>query len=185
MNQIYINIFQFKITLRGIQSPIWRRIQVPESFTFDQLHRAIQDAMGWEDYHLYEFQIMDPSKGSVVNIGVPEGGYVDGILSGKKQKIKDFFSLENHSAQYLYDFGDNWEHTVKLEKILPAEEGGYPRCITGKRACPPEDCGGVWGYMELLEVLADPDHDEYEDMLEWAGEDFDPEYFDAKEVRFR
>jgi hypothetical protein len=186
----YQYVYQFKITLEESNPPIWRRIQVPESYTFKKLHAAIQDSMDWDDYHLHEFQVVKPSRGEIVSIGVPHPDYGfpifdEPILDEAKQKIRNYFTAENPSAIYRYDFGDQWEHMVELEKILPRQEGPYPRCTGGKRACPPEDCGGVWGYMRLLETLKTPDHEEYEDMVEWVGEDFDPEYFDVSEVFFR
>ncbi len=93
--------------------------------------------------------------------------------------------MENRSAEYVYDFGDNWEHKIRLEKILPGEKCAvYPVCIKGKRACPPEDCGGLWGYSDILEALEDPDNEEDEELLDWVGEDFDPEHFDRAEVSF-
>jgi len=182
-------VYQFKITLKGIRPPIWRRIQVPENYTFWDLHVAIQDSMGWEDYHLHEFEIFDPSKGLKVNIGIPpeELGVSFGkeTLPGWEERISDYFSMENRRAVYVYDFGDNWEHEIVLEKILPREEGvDYPVCVGGRRACPPEDCGGVWGYEEFLEAIADPDHELHDEMLEWVGGEFDPERFDPEEVVF-
>jgi len=182
-------VYQFKITLKGIRPPIWRRIQVPENYTFWDLHVAIQDSMGWEDYHLHEFEIFDPSKGLKVNIGIPPGelgvSFEKETLPGWKERISDYFSMENRRAVYVYDFGDNWEHEIVLEKILPREEGvDYPVCIGGKRACPPEDCGGIWGYEEFLEAIADPDHELHDEMLEWVGGEFDPERFDPEEVVF-
>lgn len=102
-----------------------------------------------------------------------------------EQKIAKWFSMENRLANYIYDFGDGWEHTVKLEKILPRENGvNYPICIGGKRACPPEDYGGIWGYEQLLDIVSDKNHEEHEEMMEWLGGEFDPEHFDVEEVRF-
>ena len=93
--------------------------------------------------------------------------------------------MENRIANYTYDFGDNWEHKIPLEKILPRDKNiEYPACIAGKRACPPEDCGGIWGYEEFLEAINNPDHEEHEEMLEWVGGEFDPEHFDVSEVSF-
>lgn len=175
MKKKFENVYQFRIDLKDIRPPIWRRIQVPETYTFWDLHVAIQDAMGWKDYHMHEFQITDPSFGERIRIETPEW----------EKKIADWLNIETSTANYIYDFGDFWEHKVKLEKIIPREKGvNYPICIKGKRACPPEDCGGVWGYEELLEIIKDPDHEEYEEMIEWVGEDFDPEHFDPKEVVF-
>ena len=187
MKKKYNQVYQFKITLEDSKPPIWRRIQVPETYTFWDLHVAIQDAMGWSDYHLHLFEVRDPSTGMKIEIGIPEKEYGEEgeTLAGKKQKIADYFSMENRTADYVYDFGDNWEHKIQLEKILPREKGvNYPICIKGKRACPPEDCGGIWGYAELLEIIRNPEHEEHEEMLEWVGGEFDPEHFDVEEVHF-
>ena len=185
MKKKYNQVFQFKITLKGIKPPIWRRIQVPETYTFWDLHVAIQDAMGWDDYHLHEFELVNPLTGLKQSIGSPDKEFDREVFSELKQNLVDFFSMENRSAVYTYDFGDNWEHKIQLEKILPREEGvTYPICIKGKRACPPEDCGGIWGYAELLEILGNPNHEEYEEMLEWLGGEFDPEHFDVEEISF-
>ena len=185
MKKKYNQVFQFKITLKGIKPPIWRRIQVSETYTFWDLHVAIQDAMGWDDYHLHEFELVNPLTGLKQSIGSPDKEFDREVFSELKQKLVDFFSMENRSAVYTYDFGDNWEHKIQLEKILPREEGvTYPICIKGKRACPPEDCGGIWGYAELLEILGNPNHEEYEEMLEWLGGEFDPEHFDVEEISF-
>lgn len=185
MKKKFNQVYQFKITLKGTKPPMWRRIQVPETYTFWDLHVAIQNAMGWEDYHLHEFEMIDLSTGFERNIGIPDEYFDSEVLQGWKQKIADYFSMENPKADYTYDFGDDWEHNIQLEKILPREKGvNYPICIKGKRACPPEDCGGVWGYEELLEAIKDPKHKEHEEMLEWVSDEFDPEYFDIEEVVF-
>ena len=189
MKTKFDQVYQFKITLRGAKPPIWRRIQVPETYTFYDLHVAIQDAMGWDDYHMHEFELVNPSTGQNIWIGIPDEifGYDSGreILAGWKQKISQWLSLENKSAEYTYDFGDNWEHIIKLEKILPRKDSvKYPVCTAGKLACPPEDCGGIWGYADFLEIIGDPDNEEYEEMMEWAGDEFDPEHFSPNEVIF-
>jgi len=178
-------VCQFKISLKGIRPPIWREIQVPETYTFWDFHVAIQDAMGWQDYHLHEFELLKSSTGSKVNIGIPDEDFGRKVLPGWTQKIADYFSSENRAASYLYDFGDDWEHQIELQKIIPKKRGiVYPVCTNGKRACPPEDCGGIWGYEDLLEIIKDPTHEEYEEMMEWLGGEFDPEHFEAKKVRF-
>ena len=215
------NVYQFKISLSGIRPPIWRRIQVPESYTFFELHVAIQATMGWSCFHLHEFQIVHPKTGKKVRIVTdPEeetfdnDAYEEGlkrinedqslteeqkkillhmhkmimdnreeVFDERKEKISDWFSLENNVAKYIYDFGDWFEHKVKLEKILPRDSNtDYPICIAGKRACPPEDCGGPTAYMEFLRMLKDPQSEDREGLLNWYGEDFDPEYFDLKAV---
>ncbi len=187
MKKKFNKVYQFKITLKGVRPPIWRRIQVPETYTFGDIHVAIQDAMGWSDYHFHEFEIVNLSTGLKANIGipVPDEAFGREVLQDWKQKIADYFSMENRSANYVYDFGDTWEHRIQLEKILLREKGvDYPICIKGKRACPPEDCGGIWGYEELLEIIKNPKHEEHEEMLEWLGGEFDSEHFDVEEVSF-
>jgi len=185
MKKKFSRIYQFNITLKNIKPPVWRRIQVPETFTFWDLHVAIQDVMGWFDSHLHQFKINEPLSSAKVEIGIPDeqDDYYE-ILPGWKQKIADYFSPDNKTADYTYDFGDNWEHTVLLENILPREKDVvYPLCIDGQRACPPEDCGGAYGYEEFLEIIMDPDDERYDEMLAWAGE-FEPEYFNKDEVVF-
>jgi len=185
MKEKFNQVYQFKITLKDIKPPIWRRIQVPETYTFWDLHVAIQDVMSWVDYHLHKFEIANPSTGLTADIGIPYQDWGTNVLPGWEHKIADYFSMENRSADYTYDFGDDWRHKIQLEKILPRDKSvDYPVCIAGKRACPPEDCGGVWGYEEFLEIIRDPNHEEHEEMLEWVGGEFDPEHFDLKEVHF-
>lgn len=187
MKKKFDSVYQFKITLKETKPPAWRRIQVPETYTFWDLHIAIQDAMGWSDYHLHSFEIVNPSTEMKVEIGIPDEEYAweKEVLADWKQKIKDYFSMENKVADYTYDFGDNWRHLIKLEKIIPRDKNAlYPRCIAGKRACPPEDCGGIRSYQRLLEIIRDKNHEEHERMMEWLGGEFDSEYFDLTEVDF-
>jgi len=190
MKKKFDNVYQFKIVLKGIKPPIWRRIQVPDTYSFWDLHVAIQDAMGWGDYHLHEFEMKNPLYGTKERVSIPEGraAIFPGerrVYSGRSQKIADWFFLENKAATYTYDFGDDWRHEVRLEKILLREDGvSYPRCLAGARACPPEDCGGVWGYAHMLEVVQDPKHEEREDMIDWIGESFDPENFSIDDIEF-
>ncbi len=185
MRKKYDRVYQFRITLQGIRPPIWRRIQVPKNYTFWDLHVAIQDAMGWLDYHLHEFRMVYPSTGLRVNIGFPDEDFGTEVLPGWEEKIAEYFSVENRPADYIYDFGDGWKHNMRLEKTLPREaDRAYPTCVKGKRACPPEDCGGIWGYQHFLEAIMNPAHEEHEEMLRWAGGKFDPEHFDVREVTF-
>ncbi len=180
-------VYEFKITLLEISPPIWRKVRVPETYTFWDLHVAIQDSMGWTDSHLHEFEVVNPSTAVKVVIGIPDDSFDDErtVLPGWDQKIAAYFSLNNPEAAYLYDFGDDWRHVIKLEKILAQEKGlRYPVCVAGKRSCPPEDCGGVWGYQNFLEAITDPAHKEHEETIEWVGGSFDPEYFDPKGIRF-
>jgi len=182
-------VYQFKITLKHIKPPIWRRIQVPDAYTFWDLHVAIQDAMGWYDGHLHAFEVVKPKTGFMEDIGIPDddsGWGAPRIIAGWKRKIARYFNEENAKARYVYDFGDDWVHDIRLEKILPMDKDAvYPICLAGKRACPPEDCGGPWGYEDLLEIISNPEHEQYEETIEWLGrEDFDPDYFDRSEVVF-
>ena len=183
-------VYQFKLSMKGITPQIWRRVQVPINYTFFDLHYAIQAVMDWDDYHLHEFEVLNPKTGVLQRVG-PEGDDFEIFDEGppeseKKAKISDYFTLENKAALYRYDFGDNWQVKIRLEKILPRKEGvEYPACTAGKRAAVPEDSGGAGSYMYMVEILKDPSHPEYEDTVEWLGEDFDPEYFDPKDVRLK
>jgi len=182
-------IFQFKITLEEIQPTIWRRIQVPAKYSFWDLHVAIQDSMGWFDCHLHAFRHKRPHAKQIIEIGIPSDEYDDiKIFPSWDEYISDYFSEPGKSSSYLYDFGDSWYHKIVLEGILLKEkEIKYPRCIVGQRACPPEDCGGVPGYENLLMVIRDPNHAEYESMIEWLSGwygKYDPESFDRKKIKF-
>lgn len=150
-------VYQFKITLSGSKPPIWRRILVPSNYSFWDLHVAIQDSMGLLDYHLHSFFLKDPITNSKIEIGIPneEDEIFDKkVFPDNKVKISKYFSMENSSADYEYDFGDSWIHKIKIEKIIDAAAGGqYPKCIAGKMACPPEDCGGIHGYYDFLAIL--------------------------------
>jgi hypothetical protein len=182
----YKNVFQFKIKLKDIKPQIWRRILVPENYTFWDLHVAIQDSMGWVDYHLHEFNIQNPFTGKEDRIGMPDDEYPDvEMISETDCTIKSYFTEENSIAEYIYDFGDDWEHEIIFEKILQRDSDiKYPVCTAGKRACPPEDCGGSFGYMELLKALENPNHENHDSMVEWIGVDYDSETFNPHSVFF-
>ncbi len=173
------NVYQLKVTLYHSKPPIWRRILVPENITLYTLHEVIQIVMGWENYHLHAFEIEGQSYGD------PEDDEF-GSLGTKNEKHFHLNRLglrEKAKFSYEYDFGDSWDHSILVEKILPAEKSAhYPICVTGKRACPPEDVGGIWGYNTFLQTIADPQSEEYDEMLEWVGDEFDPEAFDLVEV---
>lgn len=183
------NIYQLKITLKRSKPSIWRRVQVPETFNFYDLHVAIQDVMGWYDCHLHKFEIKNPKTGKGALIGIPDdSGFFDTIHE-VTAKIADYFKTTGDRAVYEYDFGDGWMHNVVLEKILPAIEGiQYPQCTAGKMACPPENCGGIDGYKELLEIIANPEDGEYAERMEWLemmyNDKFDSKKFDPKLVNF-
>lgn len=174
--------YQLKVTLVGIKPPIWRRILIPSNIRLSELHRVLQVVMGWENYHLHQFV-----SGGVM-YGTHEGDFsleMD-VENEAKYKLNQLLESEKEAMKYEYDFGDSWEHKIVLEKILPyGKDQQLPRCIKGKRACPPEDCGGVWGYQEMLDLLKHPEDPEYEERMEWLGGDFDPEAFDVEEINER
>ena len=174
------NVYQIKISLRGIRPPIWRRLEVFSDTTLEKLHLIIQLAMGWGNYHLHQFTIGGEEYGQ----SDPDNDFE--VNDERKVKLYQVVPGEKFKFSYEYDFGDYWEHTVLVEKILPVEKGKqYPNCAKGKRACPPEDVGGVWGYADFLETIKDVNHSEHEDMLEWVGGEFDPEEFDMKFINER
>jgi hypothetical protein len=180
--------FQFRVALREIVPTIWRRILVPGDYTFWDLHVAIQDAMGWLDYHLHLFRVESPLIDAAAQIGIPDEDFFEGderILPGWEVPVAAYLFEPGDTAVYEYDFGDGWEHDLTLEAILPDETGKhFPICLAGQRACPPEDCGGVGGYENVIEVLRNPDHEEHASMLSWVGGSYDPAGFDPGRVKF-
>lgn len=177
-------VYEFRITLLETEPPIWRRIQVPEGYTFWDLHVAIQDAMGWQDCHLHAFRF--GKRRSKWDIGIPdEEGMSEGrVLPGWKTPIQRYFDVGT-DCLYEYDFGDGWTHELTLEGILLAKKGQrYPICLEGEMACPPEDCGGIPGYYHLLEVLTDPSHEDYDELVEWTRGAYDPKSFAPSRVKF-
>lgn len=170
-------VYQFKITLLESRPPIWRRIQV-EDCTLDKLHEHIQTAMGWANSHMNHFRIRKDLFGDPMLMGENFGEfrYKDSTtirLSSLLHGVATPFRFE-----YEYDFGDSWAHEVCFEGRVPATARvRYPVCLEGARACPPEDCGGVWGYVDFLEAISDPANAEHEEMLEWIGGKFDPAKF--------
>jgi hypothetical protein len=182
------HVLQFLIELDGISPLIWRRIQVPSDYNFWDLHVALQDAMGWTDSHLHHFEIKGKHKSKAERIGIPDfsgSGELPEVFPGWEIWISAYFNDLGVQASYEYDYGDGWIHRVKLEGYLYREpKTRYPLCIGGERACPPEDCGGVNGYENVLAVLSDPEHEEHEEMKIWAGEDWHPEKFNHREVKF-
>ena len=180
------HVCQFLIVLPRTELLVWRRIQVPESYSFWDLHVAIQDAMGWKDYHLHEFVVFDSRTGGVTRIGIPgdEMPAERPSLVGWKVPIARFLVYGTDPVRYRYDFGDDWEHTLEFEEVIPHDGGAYPRCVAGAGACPPEDVGGTHGYAEFLQVIRNRRHPERASMLQWAGGTFDPHAFDAKSVVF-
>ncbi|WFE51511.1 plasmid pRiA4b ORF-3 family protein [Micromonospora sp. WMMD1155] len=171
-------IYQIKVGLRGAKPPIWRRLELPADTSLADLHDIIQVAFGWYDSHLHVF-----------NTPYGDFGIADRKLGHRAEApvtLEQVAPEVGDRLRYTYDFGDDWEHEITVEKVLDRQPVGYPRCTGGRRAAPPEDCGGVWGYAELVEVLGDPDHPEHGDRLEWLGlasaAEFQPARFDAAEI---
>lgn len=172
-------VYQFKVTLKGIRPPIWRRFQVTNNITLYKLHLVLQRVMGWDNYHLYQFFIQG------ISYGDPDPDYGLTDVNARKVRLWQVLTEPKMKFVYQYDFGDDWRHEVVLEKTLPPVEGAqYPVCLAGARACPPEDCGGTWGYQELLQTISDPEHEEYEETMEWLGGEFDPEAFDLERINW-
>ena len=171
------HVFQLKVTLLDTKPPIWRRALVDGASTLDHLHEVIQAAFGWWNYHLHEFEV------GRTRYGVPDPDEDWGEPPRDEWRTRlDAVAGEGSSFRYTYDFGDGWDHKITVEKVLPADSTRpVPACVDGRRACPPEDCGGTWGYRELLEILADPAHPEHNERREWLGRPFDLEAFDPSE----
>jgi hypothetical protein len=169
-------VYQLKITLRDIKPPVWRRVQVQDC-TLGKLHDIIRTSMGWDGYHLHAFDIGGEQYGEPDPDGLME------TEDERKVRLSRVVAQGFKKFSYTYDFGDNWDHTIQVEKVLDAEPGvRYPRCLAGKRACPPEDCGGPWGYGDFLEAIRNPRHERHEELLEWVGGEFDPEALDIEAV---
>jgi hypothetical protein len=185
MKKPYDRVYQFKVTLKDITPRIWRRVQVPETYTFWDLNVAIWDLMKWGGHHLHQFTILNPKTGIKDCIGIPDPLLKRDILTGWEHDIAAYFSMENRRAEYLYDFGDEWDHAILLEKILPRESGKeYPCCIAGKRNSPPDDVGSVSGYEEFCAIMKDPRHPQHKAKVKWYDGEYDPEAFDCNNVLF-
>jgi hypothetical protein len=181
-------MLQYLVILAGTDPLVWRRIRVPASYSFWDLHVAIQDSMGWLDYHLHEFRVLDPRSGTIMKLGLPddEGWDEAPLVADWLEFPLDYAVGSPPPMQYTYDFGDDWTHALIFEGFeqAPGRRKLRPECVGGGGRCPPEDCGGVHGYVELLAALADPEHPEHEEYLEWAGGPIDPAAFSETSVRF-
>jgi hypothetical protein len=168
-------IARLKITLDDVEPTVLRRIEVPLAIRLDRLHLTIQAAMGWTNSHLYELRARD------VGWGVPDPDWGDGPLDASKAKLVDVLEdVGVKTLRYLYDFGDGWEHTIKIERLIDSEPGViYPRLIEAAGRCPPEDIGGPWGYAEVLAAIDDPKHERHAELGDWIGDDFDPQVASA------
>jgi hypothetical protein len=168
--------FQLKITLKDVKPAIWRRFLVPSDIRLPDLHKVIQTVMRWSNSHLHQFVI----DGSFYCL--PDEDSIAECIDYRKIKLDQVMLKEKQVISYDYDFGDGWEHRIVLEKIMRGSDVKRAVCLAGKRHCPPEDCGGPYGYMDLLKVISDPNDEEHVEMMEWLGGEFDPEYFDIEEI---
>lgn len=194
-------IHELKIVIKNSKPPIWRTVAVPSDIRLYDLHKVIQAAFGWENYHLHQF-ILNKKKPKPTNVELAElirsenweefasrmtnqrffslpMFELEDIEDERKIRLSDLVPMPKQKLEYEYDFGDSWKHIIEVKKVEPPAGGvTYPICLDGKLACPPEDCGGVWGYYDILEAVKDPRHPQHEDLKEWLGKDFDPDYFD-------
>lgn len=176
-----VEIYELEITLLEIKPRIWRRLAVPNNCSLMVLHGVIQRAMGWKDCHLHKFNIGDWTYASRDS----DSDDLDDreIRDEQRTCLCDVFGGEGFRFRYRYDMGDNWQHEIEVVNVgLPEQDAHYPSCLAGERACPPEDVGGIWGYADMLEAIADPRHEEHKQYAEWLGESFDSEAFDLNEV---
>lgn len=198
-------VYELKITLVGSKPPIWRRVAVGSDISLGELHDVIQIVMGWTNSHLHQFMAPShqpkPTQEEIRDLG-ESGQWGELVMRSRRYRCLSDPAFELEDAEdefavrleevapevkskfgYEYDFGDSWEHRIEVVKIGPPAEGvKYPVCLKGKLACPPDDCGGIWGYYEMLEALQDPKHESHEELSEWIGEDFDPLRFDLEGI---
>ena len=173
-------IYQIYISLKGSKPKIWRRILTKPDITLFDFHKIVQTVMGWTNSHLHQFvkgrEFYSPED-------LDEGFELEADNDSKKVKLNFLLKTENDKIIYEYDFGDGWQHDIILEKILTAEKTlQIPSCIGGKGGCPPEDCGGIWGYEHIKEILSNPKHKQYKETMGWLGSEFNPDFFDMKET---
>ncbi len=173
-------IYQLKVTLDHVKPPVWRRLLVPASIELPALHCVLQAAMGWQDSHLHAFrtgrtQYLDPD---------PDAGMVlNGERSERRVALRALLRAPRQKLAYEYDFGDGWEHTILLEKIAARQpDTDYPVCIAAAGACPPEDCGGPFGYMDLIDIMADPTHERHAELRDWLGGVFEPDKVELADI---
>jgi hypothetical protein len=172
-------VYQIKVALMNVRPPIWRRLLVPSSVTLERLHKILQVSLGWTDTHLHQFVA------GALDYGVPDPEFdFDGrMLDEHGVPLSQLLKKEKERIRYDYDFGDGWRHEILLEKVFPFDPNiALPTCMKGRRACPPEDVGGTWGYQKFLKAIGDPSHPEHDEYVEWIGGTFDPEDFNLDEV---
>ena len=168
-------LYELNVVIKGIDPPIWRLIQVPSHTSLKCMHKILQIAMGWTNSHAHLFKVDEKEYGEL------SSEWDFGVLDESKLTLKKIFAGGNRAFQYEYDLGDDWIHEITLKRQIAGEKTKLG-CIAGARACPPEDCGGVPGYYNLLEAISDPKHEEHDSLLEWVGGGYDPEAFDPDAV---
>jgi hypothetical protein len=172
-------IYHLRIELRDVEPPVWRRVAVPRDISLAQLHGVIQAAMDWHDLHLHHFSALGSFYGPT-----REDDADGGLLDERDTRLDRILPGARRRMDYLYDFADRWRHAIVVERIEPADGGGF-RCLDGRRAAPPDGCGGPEGYADLLRAMADAAHPGHADAVERYGGGFDPERFDAESVNRR
>ena len=176
------SIIQLRVELRGTDPDVWRSIRIKTSSTLSMLHKAIQGAMGWTDSHLHQFE----KNGLFYGPDYMNEYEMDIEYHSERKQLRSVFERPGEWLRYEYDFGDGWTHLIELEYWLPDDpKFKHPICIDGKRACPPEDCGGIRGYENLIEIMSDPENEEFDDMLNWIGRVYDPEQFSIEDANNR
>ena len=176
-----------EIELEGVSPRVWRRLELPVGANFWELHVAIQDAMGWEDRHLHVFHVNEPFLGVAYRIGIPDETRNPPDFPGWATQVLNWLRTDDEDTEiaYVYDFGDDWMHRLRVHLVPCFELDALPRCVEGAGVCPPEDAGGAAGYADLVAAIADPKHPRHGSLREWVGPDFDPaEVFDTKDVSF-
>ncbi|MEK7384543.1 MAG: plasmid pRiA4b ORF-3 family protein, partial [Elusimicrobiota bacterium] len=169
-------VYRIKITLVGLEPAVWRRVLVPGDVNLAGLHWVIQYVMGWSNSHLHMFHVGETRY-------APRTPDWDDVEDEHKVILRDIAPDAGFKFFYEYDMGDSWQHRIAVEAVAPATSGFQgPECLAGAGACPPEDCGGIGGYEDFLAAIRDPKHEQHDEMVEWVGEDFDPEAFDLAQV---
>lgn len=173
-------IFQLRVSLAQLDPPIWRRILVPSQITLYELHEILQLLFSWDNYHQHRFQIGEQRYSD------PLFRMASGTRNEKMTQLGQVVPPPGHSFRYEYDFGNSWELEIEVEARWPAEPGGrYPRCTGGELASPPEDSGGIWGFVNLLQALENPEDPEHVEIRAWVGDDYDPSRFDLEATNAR
>lgn len=172
-------IVQLRVQLDHVEPLIWRRLRVPESMTLARMHRVLQTVMGWNDSHLHEFRIA----GTCYGVPDPDGDHYAPLVAETTARLQACLKPAIQDFEYVYDFGDRWQHSVIIEERRPKDpDQRYPLCIAGENACPPEDVGGPPGYIEFLAAIRNPAHQDHRRLLKWVGGAFDPAGFDLQAV---